>query len=146
MKLTTKDHTIFIANWVASNSAILPINAWALGLKTSGKSPWISDGTAPSNWKREAKKIQSNGEIIRAFRGECDIFEAGLILITHEINGAITDIEPFIRSRLLPGYDPAFTTKYGLPFDVGGLNQPAQVMPNPPVFAGSNPSIRFTWS
>lgn len=145
MKLTTKDHTVAIANWIASNSALLPINAWSLGLKTSGQSPWISDGTNPSNWKREAKKIQTNGEIIRAFRGECDIFEAGLILITHELNGIITGIEPAIRSSLLPGLDPAFTTRYCLPFDVGGLNQPKQVMPKPPVVV-HNPAIKFTWS
>ena len=145
MKLTTKDHTAAIANWIASNSALLPINAWSLGLKTSGKSPWISDGTNPSNWKREAKKVQPNGEIIRAFRGECDIFEVSLTLITHEVNGIIIDIEPAIRSRLLPGSDPAFTTKYSLPFDVGGLNQPDQVMPKPPVVV-HNLAIKFTWS
>lgn len=111
MPLSTKDCIAYITDWVSRNPDALIKDDYALELKTSGQSPWISDGTKAKDWRRRAKR-KVGGRIYRAFDLECTIYKSteSVVLLVEE-NDKITHIDSGVREYLEAKY-PIGEIKY----------------------------------
>jgi hypothetical protein len=105
MKLSTKDCTTYIGNWVLLNTNSLPIDDYAKKLKDGGDHPWISDGTKYKDWKRRGKKNLVNGDVLRVFDCDCSIFISDCYILVKESDGKIVHIEQDTAENLSSKYD-----------------------------------------
>jgi hypothetical protein len=90
-KITSKDCVIYITNWIKKNPTALSYDDYAKKLFDT-KEGFVNDGTSTKHWKR-AGKITKNCETLRVYRHECSVYDITNVIILHEKNGEIINIE-----------------------------------------------------